>query len=92
MVSKKLKFTRVPSGDRPRCVRWTTAAIAEWQRKLLRDGGQDPSIVPDEPFRFLALPEVKSRVGLSTSSIYRAMAAGTFPRPVPIDNVTPRAA
>ena len=90
MPTKRLK--KIPSADRPRCVRWPSPVITEWQRKLLRDSGQDPAIVPDEPFRFLALPEVKSRVGLSTSSIYRAMTAGTFPRPVPIDNITPRAA
>jgi predicted DNA-binding transcriptional regulator AlpA len=98
MVGKKSrkvvgkKSGKVPGGDRPRNVRWTSAAILEWQRQSLLRAGQDPAVVPEEQFRFLALPEVRIRVGLSVSSIYRAMAAGTFPRPVPIDNVTPRAA
>jgi predicted DNA-binding transcriptional regulator AlpA len=76
------------SPNRPRCVRWTNVSIIEWQRELLRAAGRDPSVVLDEPFRFLALPEVRARVGLSTSSVYRAMAAEKFPRPVPLDNLT----
>lgn len=31
--------------------------------------------------RLLKLAEVKSEVGLGTSTIYRRMAAGTFPKP-----------
>jgi prophage regulatory protein len=36
----------------------------------------------DRPTRLIRLPEVKGRVGLSRSSIYLRIAAGTFPRPV----------
>jgi predicted DNA-binding transcriptional regulator AlpA len=69
-------------------VRWTTAQIIEVQRQVLIANGKDPSVVPDEPFRFLQLREVKSRVGLGTTSIYKAMAAGKFPRPVRLDGLT----
>ena len=34
------------------------------------------------PIRFLRLPEVLERTGLSRSTIYVRLAAGTFPRPV----------
>ncbi len=34
--------------------------------------------------RFMRLPEVKESCGLSSSTIYRHIAAGTFPRPVRI--------
>jgi prophage regulatory protein len=36
----------------------------------------------DSPLTFLRLPEVKRRVGLSRSEIYRKVKAGDFPRPV----------
>lgn len=34
------------------------------------------------PNRFLRLPDVKLRVGLSRSSIYLRMGQGTFPKPI----------
>lgn len=34
------------------------------------------------PISILRLPDVKSRTGLSRSSIYLAAASGTFPRPI----------
>ena len=34
------------------------------------------------PIRFLRLPEVQSRTGLSRSTIYVRLAGGDFPRPV----------
>lgn len=34
--------------------------------------------------RIIRLPTVRSRTGLSRSTIYRKMADGTFPRQVPI--------
>ena len=34
------------------------------------------------PIRFLRLPEVEARTGLSRATIYVRMAAGTFPQPV----------
>jgi prophage regulatory protein len=34
--------------------------------------------------RFLRRPEVEQATGLPRSSIYERMAAGTFPKPVPI--------
>jgi prophage regulatory protein len=35
-----------------------------------------------QPVAVLRLPEVRRRTGQSTSTIYAAMAAGTFPRPI----------
>ena len=39
---------------------------------------------PARPARLLRLPEVEARTGWKKSSIYAAMAAKTFPRPVRI--------
>jgi len=36
----------------------------------------------DRPSRFIRLPEVKVRVGLSRSTIYNRIAAKTFPPPI----------
>ena len=73
---------------RARAVAWTNASIIEWQRRRLAEAGHDPTSVPDEPcFRFLRLPEVLKRTGLSTSSLYRAIAADQFPPGVPIDRI-----
>ncbi len=38
----------------------------------------------EAPVRFLRLPEVKARTGLSTSSIYAKISAGTFPKQIAI--------
>ncbi|MEX3688895.1 helix-turn-helix transcriptional regulator [Paraburkholderia sp. BR14263] len=34
--------------------------------------------------RLIRLPEVKKRTGKGTTTVYRDMANGTFPKPVPI--------
>ena len=34
--------------------------------------------------RFLRLPTVRDRVGVSKSSIYQWISEGTFPRPIPL--------
>ena len=71
-------------------VRRNSAQIAELQRQILIAAGHDPSVVVDTPFQFLTLHIVKERLGLSTASIYRGMAAGKIPRPIPIDGITQR--
>ena len=38
-----------------------------------------------EPERILRLEEVTARTGLKRSAIYTRVAAGTFPKPFPID-------
>ena len=83
---------RQGAGERSRTVRWTSPAIVEWQRQQLRYSGQDPAIVPDEPFRFIALKELRLKLSLSPATIYRAMAAGKFPRPVTLGHLTTRSA
>jgi prophage regulatory protein len=40
------------------------------------------------PVRLLRLPEVRTRTGLSRSSVYRLVAAGTFPKPVKVSTAT----
>ena len=40
--------------------------------------------MPDAPDRFLRLPAVIDRTGLSRSTVYRKMEAGTFPKQVRI--------
>lgn len=76
-------------GGRPlRAVAWTSTSITGWLRDCLTAAGQNPGEAPDEPFRFLRLPDVKARVGLSTSTIYRKVAAKEFPAPVPLDGTS----
>jgi len=43
-----------------------------------------PRAFLDAKERLLRLPEVKARTGKGTTTIYREMAANTFPKPVPI--------
>lgn len=43
---------------------------------------QNELITAQRPLVFLPRREVERRVGMSKSSIYRGVAAGTFPRPV----------
>lgn len=76
------------AGARPRMVRWSSAEIAELQRSILRQAGLDPAQVPEVSFRFLTLRDVRERLGLSTASIYRGMAAGKIPRPIVVDGIT----
>jgi predicted DNA-binding transcriptional regulator AlpA len=78
--------TRIPP---PRAVGWASTAIAQWQRSQLTAAGGNPSEVPDEPFHFLRLPEVERRSGLTRSTIYRHIDAGTFPAPVVLGNGLP---
>jgi predicted DNA-binding transcriptional regulator AlpA len=65
-----------------RAVAWASHSIAAWMRERIVAARGDPSIVPEEPFRFLRLPEVVARTGLARSSIYRRIGEGTFPAPV----------
>lgn len=43
---------------------------------------------PDTIDRILRLPEVRQRVGLSTSTLYRRVLAGEFPADVPLGGRT----
>ena len=38
--------------------------------------------MPNEIFKILRLPEVRSQTGLSRSTIYLRMAEGRFPKPI----------
>ncbi len=91
-MSRKAKHQKSAPGTgyRPRMVRWNSAQIEALQRQMLIAAGHDPSVVAHMPFRFLTLREVKELLGLSTASIYRGMAAGNIPRPIPYDGITQR--
>ena len=78
------QHSRIDPGIRMQAKAWTSAQVAEWQRQQLAAAGQDTSVVKDEPFRFLRLSEVCKRIGLSKPSIYRRIADGRFPRPIPL--------
>jgi len=43
---------------------------------------------PQAPLRFLRRPEVLARVGLSKSTLYARIRAGTFPKPVPLGTLS----
>jgi len=45
---------------------------------------QQGPIAADKPDRILRLPAVLDRTGLSRSTLYRKIQAGTFPKQVPI--------
>jgi prophage regulatory protein len=64
---------------------WPSTSIINWQRDRLAAAGQDIHLVPDEPFRFLRMKEVRAKVGLGTSTIFRLMAEGKFPKSIAID-------
>lgn len=78
----QLGLSTVPSSAR--AVAWPSSAITRWQRERIAAAGGDASIVPEAPFRFLRLPEVKQLTGLSRSSLYRLCAEKKFPLPVPL--------
>lgn len=80
---------RPGGGIRPRTSRWASPDIAALQRRILIDAGQPAAaaLVPDVPVRFLPLAEVRTLLGLSTSSIYRGIAAGKIPRPISLDGL-----
>jgi predicted DNA-binding transcriptional regulator AlpA len=67
-----------------RAVAWPSSAIAAWQRDRIAAAGGDPSIVPETPFKFLRLSDVKELTGLSRSTIYRLAGEQRFPAPVPL--------
>jgi predicted DNA-binding transcriptional regulator AlpA len=89
-MASKTKQTTV-SGQ-TRAVAWTSAAISQWQRDRIAAAGGDASVVPEPPFRFIRLPEVKQLTGLSRSSLYRMCAEKKFPAPVPLSAAAPRSA
>jgi len=43
---------------------------------------------PQAPLRFLRLPEVLDRVGVSKSTLYAWIRAGLFPKPVPLGTLS----
>lgn len=83
-MASKTKQTTV--NGQTRAVAWTSAAISQWRRDRIAAAGGDVSVVPEAPFRFLRLPEVKQLTGLSRSSLYRMCAEKKFPAPVPLSS------
>jgi len=48
----------------------------------MREASDAAAALPRQTPRLIRLPEVKHRVGLGRSTIYRWMAEGKFPKPV----------
>ena len=44
----------------------------------------EPLVTTRQPLRILRLSAVKAKTGQATSTIYAAMASGTFPKPIPL--------
>lgn len=77
----------------PRAVAWPSTAIIRWMRERVSGAGGDPDDIPDiSPVRFLRVPEVLQLIGVCTSTLYRMINAGEFPRPIPIDRAASRRA
>jgi predicted DNA-binding transcriptional regulator AlpA len=74
----------------PRAVGWPSPLIESWLRERIAATGGDPTIVPQEEFRFLRMEECERRTGLARSSIYRRIQQGTFPAPVPLGVTQPQ--
>jgi prophage regulatory protein len=53
-------------------------------RGLPPSPGRQESLMSDQPDRMLRLPEVLNRTGLSRSTLYRKVEAGTFPHQIQI--------
>jgi len=76
----------------PRAVRWPSPRVEEWLRQRIKAAGGDPAEVPTAPFRLLPLSAVMEITGLKQTLIYKLMKDGNFPRPVPVDRASVRAA
>jgi predicted DNA-binding transcriptional regulator AlpA len=83
-MASKSKLTAV--NGQTRAVGWTSSSVTQWQRDRITAAGGDASVVPEPPFRFLRLPEVKQLTGLSRSSLYRMCAEKKFPAPFPLSS------
>jgi predicted DNA-binding transcriptional regulator AlpA len=83
-MSGKIKSTAAVR--RSRAVGWTSTSISDWQRGRVAAAGGDPNVVPNQPFRFLRIHEVKLLTGLSRSSLYRMCAEKKFPAPIPLSS------
>jgi predicted DNA-binding transcriptional regulator AlpA len=81
-----IKIQPQTSRRRGRAVGWTSTSVSEWQRERVAAAGGDPTVVPEPPFRFLRMPEVRRLTGLSRSSLYRLCAEKRFPAPVPLSS------
>jgi predicted DNA-binding transcriptional regulator AlpA len=84
--------TNANLAQRPRAVRWPSTSVLNWVRARIVAGGGNPDDVPEMSFRLLPLAAVRELTGLSTSSLYRMMAAEEFPRAIPVDRASARAA
>ena len=80
-------FGREPSGARepprrPRHRKPASRAKRTTRNKPMSERHTEPGTT--SPIRFVRLPEVMARTGLSRSTIHVWMAEGRFPKPVPL--------
>jgi predicted DNA-binding transcriptional regulator AlpA len=85
--SPKVRRAAPAAATAPRAIRFLSNEITEVQRRILREAGKDPNAIPDVPFRYMKMSEVGEALGLSTSSLYRAIAAGKIPKPVSLEGL-----
>ena len=67
---------------RPRYRKPASRAKRTKRNRAMSEQQTEPGTTP--PVRFVRLPEVMARTGLSRSTIYVMVAAGRFPKPVPL--------
>jgi predicted DNA-binding transcriptional regulator AlpA len=72
------------TGIKHSAVGWPSAVVIEWDRDNHRANGLDPDLVPDEPYHIKRVPAIKERYGFSTATLYRRIADGSFPKPIPL--------
>ena len=60
---------------------WPSPVIINWLRERIAESGNDPSVVPEMPFRILRTVEVLRMTGYSRSGLIRKIKLGRFPKP-----------
>lgn len=75
-ISKPLGRPSIRKG----AIGWPSTVVAKWLRERIAESGNDPSVVPDEPFRFMRTDEVLRVTGFSRSGLIRKIQLGRFPK------------
>jgi predicted DNA-binding transcriptional regulator AlpA len=79
-------------GDAPRAVAIPSPILTEYLRGLLRAAGGDPATVPEGPYKLVRPAAAADMIGVSLATLYRMIDDGIFPRPIPVDRASARAA
>lgn len=68
--------------NKAHAIGWPSPIVIEWDREKLRAAGLEPTIVPDMAYCILRVPQIKQRYGWSTTTLYRRINEGSFPKPI----------